>query len=1494
MRRFKIPLIGTIAIFASASIAGFAQLSENVGSYNPKEIAQRIFESGKPSQRIVDEKARANAPVDRDLNVRPRKGHAGKLPAYSQQFAPVSFGAGVNESPMKTESGKRIRGLMWSSDSWPEDTYYPGLYEFNQLTYGDFNLIKEVPLMGTAAVFYDGKILTWDRDKIDGVMTNIWRIFDAYSLDLLDTILYDGKKYIVDAMIRDSETGDIYAFFYNFQYSSEDIGIVNLKTGKIDAIDGIGDNYTTISAAVQKEPGYAYGFLEDGTVNKYKLSDATFTEVGKTGAVSTYKASCVIDPSDGMCYYLTSCGGGSGMYKIDLATGTGELLYNTPYNEEILAMTFAPDPAAAGAPSTPALLNVNFPNGSLTGTVEFTAPTTLNDGTKATGSFNYELSVDGEESITGTANFAGGLIKIPATVATIGSHYFKLTLSNEAGNSDFAYVRQYIGPDSPLAVENATLTWENGTSTVTWDAALPEHGGYLSGVTYNITRIENGEATEVATGITETSYTEAYAEPTEKIVKLIYEVTTVYDGKSTEPVATNAFNLGYAELPFTETFDTKSSLEIFTIIDANKDGKSWEFNNSYKCAQNAYSDVNSANDYLVLPKVTLKKGTLYIFTFDAFCGMSSYPERVTAYVGTSPTPEGLATQLMQPVLLTSKTAANQRIEYLCPEDGTYYFAIKAVSDPNMHNLRIDNITLSEIDGNLPAAVSDYTATADATGACKVSLAFTAPVKNIFGETLTSLEKVEIYRNDELLESLTATPGQSFSYVDETPEEGYQTYTVKPVSNIGTGVASSLKVFVGFDVPAMVSGAIAKRGSHDGEAVISWNPVTTDARGNKLPENNVKYNVAMRVGEEIYTVATGLTTTSYTHEFCDANDMQYLGQYGIFAQNDKGMSEGTGTMTLAFGKPYEIPFIESFKDGEAEHAFTTLTLRGGGEWYINDDELFIDVQSQDGDNGYANFNATNGYDTAALLSGAIDLTNAVHPGLTFYYRPVAENDINTLRLAIALGDGEVPTYTGKTITLGTDGTPEVWNRAVYSLEDFKGKKIQLAIVGQALMYANIFVDNIKLVELNEKDLELTIDAPHSVEAGQTASVKLMVENLGALAADSYSIEVSANGTVVDSDTYSTLNAADKNVIAVEIPVSLFASEKTEISAKLIFNGDQNLDNNEVKATILTTYPEHPVPTDVEATTEGKNVNITWVAPDLTTAPTEPIFVDFENYESFAHEEAEGWKFIDRDFGPVGGFKNMTIPNLNPGTPASFVIFDFTDSKYRILQGAYSGKKSLFALYNYDYSKNDDWAISPELSGSTQYISMYARSYSKSYPESFEILYSTSVTDNPEDFELLEDVYNVPGDWTLYTFKLPAGAKHFAIRYTSEGKMFLNIDDVTFSPAGSDPMYIIKGYNVYRDGVKVNEELLTENKFTYVSEDDDKHIYNVTTVYTKMGESIPSEGVSVQTSDITDIVGDDNDTEYYTTQGIKVETPVDGEVYITVKNGKATKQIYKAKK
>ena len=246
----------------------------------------------------------------------------------------------------------------------------------------------------------------------------------------------------------------------------------------------------------------------------------------------------------------------------------------------------------------------------------------------------------------------------------------------------------------------------------------------------------------------------------------------------------------------------------------------------------------------------------------------------------------------------------------------------------------------------------------------------------------------------------------------------------------------------------------------------------------------------------------------------------------------------------------------------------------------------------------------------------------------------------------------------------------------------------------------------------------------------------------------------------------------------------------------------------------------------------------------------------------------WTCFDGDEGQVGDAFPDGYGNV--GTPFAFEVVrgDSVSEIYPDL-APHGGNKYVAAVYSlvenedgdYRYTDADNWLISPTLNGQAQTIKFYAMNQSDSeenYPETFQMLYSTTDTDTAS-FTLVKTETVESGKWTEFSFDVPAGATHFAIRHITElGGYVFAIDDVTYKSGAG----ILTGYNVYCDGKFVTTVDTKTLKYVDAGATDENCMYAVSAVYTD-GESAPVSA-SIATA-IDNVKADGQKFNVYTLDG-----------------------------
>lgn len=262
----------------------------------------------------------------------------------------------------------------------------------------------------------------------------------------------------------------------------------------------------------------------------------------------------------------------------------------------------------------------------------------------------------------------------------------------------------------------------------------------------------------------------------------------------------------------------------------------------------------------------------------------------------------------------------------------------------------------------------------------------------------------------------------------------------------------------------------------------------------------------------------------------------------------------------------------------------------------------------------------------------------------------------------------------------------------------------------------------------------------------------------------------------------------------------------------------------------------------------------------------IFDDFEEHRDFAINSpgTVGWSYLDMDHANTYTIGDYVYENAS--SPKAFMVW--TPSKtippYTYDKALpHSGQKCLMSIAPSNETRRNDWLISPDLSSQnfTEDItlSFWARSLTASYGEELvKIAYSTTdkdinsfvflnngaATSIPESSEAHPDMY-------FFEFRIPKEARYVAINCVTWSGHALFIDDVMIATNKVNPSKAahnyLTGFNLYRNGVKVNEKLITEHAYTDVVSSYGDHTYQVESVF-ETGTPVKGESVTVNVPNI----------------------------------------------
>ena len=450
----------------------------------------------------------------------------------------------------------------------------------------------------------------------------------------------------------------------------------------------------------------------------------------------------------------------------------------------------------------------------------------------------------------------------------------------------------------------------------------------------------------------------------------------------------------------------------------------------------------------------------------------------------------------------------------------------------------------------------------------------------------------------------------------------------------------------------------------------------------------------------------------------------------------------------------------------------------------------------------------------------------------YTRSVAEGGRDT-------GIYEIDTKTGKATLIGKTNFLNI----VYEYDqDGQVDGVHAEKYGKMQM-TGIYVDG-SIVRHNY-DLKLTMKkSPMQMAVGQESygNVVVTVKNRGIMAmpANAYALALYADDKIVGYIDNSENGTKDLAPFASQDYYFNYnkpetAGDKT-LRAVIVCNVDQKQENNTASASVrVISTTQLPVP-EITGTVSDGRVYLSW------RNPRGRIVEGAEEYMPFSYDGMGPWMMYDGDKGYTQTVNSVSYTNWN--VPKAYIVMDPKEAKLDKTPGGkrflpHKGDHYFAAWWTTSTSsggsrvQNNDWLISPELSGLPHQMSFWAKGVEGT--EQMRVLatekeYHSAYDMNPDDWTVIGETFQVSSsEWKEYKFQMLQTYKHFALQCCSQGGQALMLDDIAYEI----PLKTLTGYRVYRNGILVS--LLTAGATSYVDIDPTADAYYYVTATYDEGES-----------------------------------------------------------
>ena len=1160
--------------------------------------------------------------------------------------------------------------------------------------------------------------------------------------------------------------------------------------------------------------GKAY-FFDGGDLYTVNLQTGEFTKIGNTGFVPyhyPYQHSCAIFDQPGRLFWAAK-DSKEDSYLMEVNPNTAEttVISKFPSKTQLKGLFILPK-VAKKAPAQPTNLKAEFEPGNFTGSFSFTAPTILQDSTAAQGTLNYKVLVDSLVLSEGTTTYGEKVTVNPVTMKRSGNILFTVICSNDAGEGIKAQKYALVGYGEPKAPWEVRARYNaSGTVALSWDTVkkatdsryfLPEE------VTYTVTRLKNGVPETVVTEKTKaTTATDNLSDPG-NVTSYSYSVTAHFRTENSMATESNWVALGMMKLPY-NGINSDEDIRQWNIYNMDGDAKGWErvtTNANYMIRSFCYNDT--VDDWLISPRLHLEAEKAYRIWFYGR-GMNLKDNgAVEIRCGDNITPESLTTVLMPRTRYLNQhilhSPTDPVFEILTAEEQTrdICVGIRALGDNSFYlgGLKIEEVgsaKLAQKVGDLKVLASQ--------DELKAQVSFTAPDKDLAGRPLSSISKIEVRRtheyNAQLKDALAKTfenpiPGAALSFTDILPQTGRYQYYVVAYNTQGKGLQTDTIVRVGYGVPQTIDSKDFKVAETAtlGTVRVSWTPVTRTTDGDTLPAHAVRYTLADTNGGDFIVLKDNMQDTVVEVKLQEPNAAQRVVQLSVRAYTNGGKASWQQSEPFLTGPAYRN-YVLDFAEGKCDKVLWVVGNQQDG--IVWDTDMLHPSVTRDG--GYYGILSTSKFSNK-MYSGKISLEGLENPELTFYVYNQGDNENEIEVAARLIGEdwetllcGLMTNQGVKINSLGGQG----WQKVTVPLRKFAGNVIQYKINSTYKNTGATYFDDFKVADAVQNDLAaLYLTLPGDAAVGQKFKAVARVSNDGKQAAENFTIRLLRGDDVAAMKTVDKLDAGKVGAYELEVEMLPLGDTPQYFRSVVEWNSDGNKTNNESKpVAVAPLYNSLPGVNGLQGEYTDPDNKLRWEAPASDDGTRVFGFEDGTSWE----KEYEGWTFLDADGYPVGGLSNYDLPGITAGkTAMSYAIYE--NFGYQWLT-PHSGHRGLMSLCRYDQGPTDDWAISPELDGSAQEISLWARNLFENADShgSFSLYYSTAGTEK-NDFKLIEEAENLTPSygWMRFSVNVPKGAKYFAIRTHATGGWFLFFDDIEMRVKSPADAFIPLGYNLYRDG------------------------------------------------------------------------------------------------
>lgn len=463
----------------------------------------------------------------------------------------------------------------------------------------------------------------------------------------------------------------------------------------------------------------------------------------------------------------------------------------------------------------------------------------------------------------------------------------------------------------------------------------------------------------------------------------------------------------------------------------------------------------------------------------------------------------------------------------------------------------------------------------------ITLKWTNPTKQLNGNDLTELAEVRIFLSSPDALPYAVIPaegkmGEEMTWTDEDPGEGVRTYFIVPCRKEGEkGYPESWKAWAGADVPAAPQNVTAT--SKGTSILLEWTAPTTGSHEGWLNAEDITYKVLRYPDEKL--VASGLKVCQYEDTELPSISNYY---YKVTACTSVGEGDSSQSWAVTAGPALDLPYAVSIDSYEKAGAWSVIDNNGDGTYFS-----FSDYEPK----GLRFYTNSPGESDDYAVSPAVKLEKGKK------YRVDMTININ-----YPYDEEDRPDHLHDfDFVAGMGNTAEALTHVFFSERAFKNLYYGNIASNNFVSYftatetgewnvalhwltKNVFdwitLEKFAISEVFDNDLAITkYEVPAFATQGTPGDFYVEVTNVGSKRSGAYTVQVfredgeeavlMGEANVADEMNFGTTHR-------IYVPAVSTVTGVVNTFARLVYDADQNLRNNESETMAVTVDAEGTVP------------------------------------------------------------------------------------------------------------------------------------------------------------------------------------------------------------------------------------------------------------------------------------------------------------------------------